>query len=267
MSNLILENWDQLTEEQQQLAIKQIESNPSLKPAEEHPASIFFRDFKWVKIENFIDSNMATLLYQHTKLGAQRLAYLEELYGEAIHTDTILKDHYGDFRDKQAPGDYSKYGDPIFDALLQMSLGNIQEYTGLNLLPNYTYHRLYTTGTELKRHVDRPSCEISMTLCLGYDVSNVDKNRYPNFDWPMFVKDINGNEMPIHMKPGDALIYRGCEIEHWRDPFIGMNHAQAFFHYNIKDGMFNIINDGRPVLGFPASFRDSKIVGKAPGNY
>jgi hypothetical protein len=82
----------------------------------------------------------------------------------------------------------------------------------------------------------------------------------------MFVKDINGNELPIHMKPGDALIYRGCEIEHWREPFIGNNHAQVFLHYNEKNGDYNIINDGRPVLGFPASFRDSSGLGPTEGN-
>ena len=254
MSNLILENWEKLTAEQQEQAIKQIEANPQLKPEEPHPASIFFQNFKWVKIDNFIDKNTSQLLYNHVKLSAQRLLYLEEALGNQIEAG-VIKDHYGEFKDKQAPGDFSKYGDPIFDALLETAIRNVEKYTGLELLPNYTYHRLYTTGTDLKRHIDRPSCEISITLCLGYDISNIDKNKYPNYDWPMFVKDLNGNELPIHMKPGDALIYRGCEIEHWREPFIGLNHAQVFLHYNQKDGKYNIAFDGRPTLGLPASFR------------
>ena len=53
------------------------------------------------------------------------------------------------------------------------------------------------------------------------------------------------------MNPGDMIIYRGCELDQWREPFPGLNHAQVFLHYNEKDGEFNNINDGRPMLGLP----------------
>jgi hypothetical protein len=74
----------------------------------------------------------------------------------------------------------------------------------------------------------------------------------------MFVKEKNGKEIPVHMKPGDMIIYRGCELEHWREPYWGKNHAQVFLHYNEKGGQYDIPNDGRPILGMPASFRDEK---------
>ena len=138
----------------------------------------------------------------------------------------------------------------------------MQTLTGKELVPTYSYHRLYTTGTELKRHSDRPSCEISTTLCLGYDVSNVDASKYPDWDWPMFIKEKNGNEVPVHMKPGDMIIYRGCELEHWREPYWGKNHAQVFLHYNEKGGQYDIPNDGRPILGMPATYRNEKAVEK-----
>ena len=57
------------------------------------------------------------------------------------------------------------------------------------------------------------------------------------------------------MKPGDMIIYRGCEIEHWREPLWGNNHAQAFLHYNEKDGEYDIPYDGRPLLGLGSEFR------------
>jgi hypothetical protein len=149
---------------------------------------------------------------------------------------TFDEDVYGTFTDAQAPGDYSKYGDLVFDTLLARKLPEMEILTGKKLIPTYSYHRLYTQGTELKRHKDRPSCEISTTLCLGYDVSNVDLEKYPDWDWPMFVGPKTGEEgtegMPIHMKPGDMIIYRGCELEHWREPYWGKNHAQVFLHYN-----------------------------------
>ena len=51
------------------------------------------------------------------------------------------------------------------------------------------------------------------------------------------------------------IIYRGCELEHWREPLWGNNHAQVFLHYNEKDGEYDIPFDGRPLLGMGSEFR------------
>lgn len=249
-------NWDTLSEEQKRDAEKQFKENSNIELDVVHPASKFFDEHNFVKIDNFIDTNMANLLYHHVQLEAARLNYFEE---QNIEYD---KEKEGTFSDVQAPGDFSKYGDPIFDTLLSLCKEQVQILTNKNLVPTYSYHRLYTTGTDLKRHRDRVSCEISTTLCLGYDVNNVDKNVYPDWDWPFFVKDKDGKEYPISMKPGDMIIYRGCEIEHWREPFIGNNHAQVFLHYNEKGGAYDIPFDGRPLLGLPATFRSEHAVEK-----
>ena len=251
-----IQNWDELTDEQKKVAEEKFKGDPGLNPTVVHPAAKFFEENRWVKIDNFIDQNMCNLLYHHTQLEAARLNYFDE---RGIDVD---KDIHGEFSDHQAPGDFSKYGDPIMDTLLSLSLAKMEELTGKELVPTYSYHRLYTTGTELKRHSDRPSCEISTTLCLGYDVKNVDANQYPNWDWPMFIKEKNGEETPIHMKPGDMIIYRGCELEHWREPFWGNNHAQVFLHYNEKNGQYNVPYDGRPILGMPGTYRSAESVEK-----
>jgi len=250
----IIKNWDELTDEQKKKAEEQYKGDPGLNPSVVHPAAKFFEEHRWVKIDKFIDRNMANLLYHHTQLEAARLNYYEE------NNISYFKEVDGTFTDSQALGDFSKYGDPIMDTLLSLSLEQMQTLTGKELVPTYSYHRLYTTGTELKRHSDRPSCEISTTICLGYDVSNVDANTYPDWDWPMFVKENSGNEIPVHMKPGDMIIYRGCELEHWREPFWGKNHAQLFLHYNEKNGPYDIPNDGRPILGMPGSLRSKESV-------
>ena len=46
------------------------------------------------------------------------------------------------------------------------------------------------------------------------------------------------------------LIYSGCELEHWREPFEGQLCGQVF-HYNHADGQFAKSNlyDKRPMLG------------------
>ena len=109
------------------------------------------------------------------------------------------------------------------ETLLQYGLQGMRDITGLNLKPTYSYWRLYKTGDVLKRHKDRPSCEVSTTLCLGYNNINLKgkKNNWESYDWPMWVDKTGGfgnKGIPIHMKPGDMIVYRGCEIEHWREP-------------------------------------------------
>ena len=54
-------------------------------------------------------------------------------------------------------------------------------------------------------------------------------------------------------KVGDMLIYSGCELEHWREPFQGNVCSQVFLHYNHANGPFAKTNlfDKRPLLGIP----------------
>jgi hypothetical protein len=244
-----INNWDELSNEDKIKAKEAFKGNPGLNTNVVHPAAKFFEEHRWVKIDKFIDVNMANLLYHHVQLSAERLNWLQN------NNHDNDKEIYGTFEDSQAPGDFSKYGDPIFDALLSLCKSKMEELTAIDLVPTYSYHRLYTIGTELKEHSDRPSCEISTTLCLGYDVSNVDANKYPDWDWPMFIEEKDGTKVPVHMKPGDMIIYRGCELKHWREPFWGNNHAQVFLHYNEKGGKYDIPFDNRPLLGLPANFK------------
>ena len=42
----------------------------------------------------------------------------------------------------------------------------------------------------------------------------------------------------INLKPGDGVIYQGCEVEHWREPYEGDYHAQVFLHYVDANGKY-----------------------------
>jgi hypothetical protein len=165
------------------------------------------------------------------------------------------EDWDGRFGDPQIPNSYNCYGDPLMETLLVNLLPNMTEYTGKKLVPTYSYWRFYQLQDELVRHKDRESCEISTTICLGYDVSNVDQSIYPNYNWPMWVQDINGNEVPVGLNPGDMIVYKGCALDHWREPYKGNNHAQVFLHYNDADNLNNNKFDGRPIIAIPKYFQ------------
>ena len=161
----------------------------------------------------------------------------------------------GNRTDHQIPGAYSKYADWVMETLLQYMRPIMKTKTGMDLVPTYSYTRLYEKGNILHRHKDRPSCEVSTTLHLGGE------------EWPIYL-DPTGADfvidkqtikpgapkgMRVDLKVGDMLIYAGCDLEHWREPFEGKVCSQVFLHYNHANGPFAKTNllDGRPILGVP----------------
>ena len=222
----------------------------------------FYEKNKYVLIKNFISPQQANFIYNYAQIRKARAATMA-----TSKWPDYREDIDGTFRDKQVPGTYSCYADPMMETLLLQGLQGMREITGLNLAPTYSYWRLYKKGDVLKRHKDRPSCEVSTTLCLGYNNSNLkDKKKdWQKYNWPMWVDKTGGfgnKGVPIHMEPGDMIVYRGCEIEHWREPFLGQDHAQVFLHYNNVDGPYgtNCVYDGRHALGLPHVFKDPKKV-------
>jgi hypothetical protein len=59
-------------------------------------------------------------------------------------------------------GDTFFYGDPLMESLMVNKLNLMQKETGLELLPTYAFWRMYTINADLKKHKDRPACEISV---------------------------------------------------------------------------------------------------------
>lgn len=126
-------------------------------------------------------------------------------------------------RDPQCPLSEAVHGAVIFDSLLEQLLPNFELASGKKLYPTYAYARLYAPGEELKIHTDRPACEISATLTLGFEGD----------PWPIYMGDEGGaNASKIMMEVGDAVLYRGCDKHHWREPYKeGKWQAQVFLHY------------------------------------
>lgn len=114
-----------------------------------------------------------------------------------------------------------------FETLLKIQKLKVEELTGIELCPTYSFARLYTTGNELPKHKDRPACEISVTAKLG-DTEN--------YNWPIF---IDGTKIELNV--GDAVIYKGCEVMHWREKHEvpGYYLGQVFLHYVDKNGAYS----------------------------
>lgn len=140
--------------------------------------------------------------------------------------------------DRQAPLTPSIHGDPVMESLLQALLSRIEEASGERLHPTYSYFRVYKRGDVLLRHTDRPACEVSVTLSLGFKPEDQ--------PWPICLER-DGVPLSVPLQPGDALLYKGVETPHWRERFEGEQAAQVFLHYVRRDGPYHEwIYDKRP---------------------
>jgi hypothetical protein len=148
---------------------------------------------------------------------------ISEKHAHELH-DHLNSREDGNLTCVQAEGSPSFYGDELMEKLQLELLPKIEKATQLELYKTYTYARVYKRGDILKIHRDRPACEVSITLDLGGD------------PWDIWVLDRDENPVKVKLNPGDALIYRGCEIWHWRSKFDGDNHAQVFVHFVDKFG-------------------------------
>ena len=211
-----------------------------------------FKKNKYQILRGAISKELADFGYRYLQVSAEADNWMLKNY--VTHAGNPL---VGNFHDSQVPGSYAKYADRFMETLLIKTIDVMQKKTGLKLVPTYSYTRLYRTGNILNRHKDRPSCEISTTLCLGGD------------HWPIYLDPTGADNVidehksiikpgapvgvEVNLKPGDMLIYSGCELEHWRKPFEGKLCGQVFLHYNHADGQFAKSNlyDKRPLLGIP----------------
>ena len=197
-----------------------------------------FKEKKYTVIKKAISFELANFAYNYLLLKREAVSWM--------HKNNYISEFtpgFGTWKDKQIPNTYSIYSDMFMETLMMKVLPVMQQHTEMNLIPCYTYTRIYKKGDILKRHKDRPSCEISTTLHLGGE------------PWPIFLDPTGADNAPtgisINLKVGDMLVYSGCDLEHWREPFKGDNCAQVFLHYNNIDGPFGTKNkfDHRPLLG------------------
>ena len=206
---------------------------------------------KYQVIKNAISYDLANFIFNYFLLKRDAVKYMYE--NNITYDNGML----GTWTDQQIPNTYSHYADHVMETLLMKTLPVMQKETGLELVPTYSYARAYKKGDILKRHKDRPSCEISTTIHLGGDQwsifidptgSNNVIDEYKNIMKPNAPKGVK-----VDLDVGDMLVYSGCELEHWREEFQGNVCVQVFLHYNHINGQFAEKNkfDKRPMLGIP----------------
>jgi|SRR6056300_588540 len=208
-----------------------------------------FKDNKYVLVKKAISTELSTFLYNYFNMKKDVAKILcEEKY--ILPHQTC----FGIWNDPQVPNTYCHYADIAMETLLLKLSDLISKKTEIKLVPTYSFARMYKNNDILHRHKDRESCEISATLHLGGDQWPIYINPDPKqgvFDRGKYFPS-NKDGIKIDLKPGDMLIYAGCDLEHWRNVFKGEKCAQVFLHYNDSEGKFSKnIYDFRKMLGLP----------------
>ncbi|MCE3236935.1 MAG: hypothetical protein K0Q50_3127 [Vampirovibrio sp.] len=166
-----------------------------------------------VLVQGFIPKDVARFLFEYLRF--------------STHAH-LLSGQLGGGDDTQVPGSFgARYGDMVFDVLLKLCRQKMEAITGLDLYPTYTYCRLYKQGNILHRHTDKPQSEFGVSIKLS-DTGD--------YNWPLWVA---GNGYAL--EDGDAVIYRGSELEHWRDVCEGSEEyrmGQVFLFYVHQHGHY-----------------------------
>lgn len=194
-----------------------------------------FKENKYVLVKNAISPEIVNLVSQYALIDEKNDFTLEEGANPQIHNS------------------HSQYSDGLMESLLLELQPFMEKTTGLSLYPTYSYYRVYRPGAILVKHKDRPSCEISTTVTFNYDYKGAD------YKYPIFVEGTECN-----MNPGDLVVYRGCEVEHWREEFTapeGSYHVQVFLHYVDANGPYSDFKfDRRPFIGFDKEKAVDKMI-------
>jgi hypothetical protein len=161
------------------------------------------------KVANFVDPQTITVVSQ----------YLE---------NKIRRGEWTQDSDKRDPTSrFAYYADPLIEVLLQSSQKAVESVIGKELIPTYSYARIYQPGEALRPHLDRPACEVSVTV----NVASVGEIS------PIYTQYNDAPPEKHILNPGDAVIYKGCDVMHWRRPLQeGQLNVQFMLHYVDKNG-------------------------------
>ena len=184
-----------------------------------------------------------------------------DLKYRVIQSDSSLRQKYS------APSQDAANGlvfsdDYLTESILLLYGDKMSKVLELDLVPTYTYARIYEQGNNLNPHRDRPSCEISATCPITISDNRASTIYISKFKFDPFIHldmyqdsgEIKklGDYTRVDLLPGDVLFYEGWERHHWREPLESDYLVQFFMHTVQINGQFkDFVFDKRPYMGFP----------------
>lgn len=146
-----------------------------------------------------------------------------------LHYRKLIRTDGMQFGDPQTSRRYAVHNEAAARAVHYQLTDLISNLAGERVKPSYAYVVSYQEGAELTEHVDREQCEFSVSLLLD----TTPEGRGPS-PWPLFLRSglRNGGIVRVVQRIGDALLYRGRSLPHFRDRLAeGATSTSMLLHY------------------------------------
>lgn len=147
--------------------------------------------------------------------------------------------------DEQTSSLVSCYKDYFAETILDLSTSVVSQNVNKKLFPTYSFLRIYDKGSDLPIHVDRPSCEYTVALCVGalpddkpYEIfvgEADDSSDYKYFNDKRDLVPLKIN-YKFPMFTNNALIFKGMDNLHWREKCSHDHFMTIFLHYVDQEG-------------------------------
>jgi hypothetical protein len=107
-------------------------------------------------------------------------------------------------------------------------VARLSELLGAPVQPSYTWVFRYQPGAALPRHRDRRACRWNVSVCV--DVEAADGS--DSLDWPLCFE----GAAPINLAVGEAVLYSGQALAHWRDELPAETAATMLLLHYVDEG-------------------------------
>jgi len=142
---------------------------------------LFFKKNGYLVLRGVLSKEILELLTIQTKLD-------EKI--KCFQKNKNIEDYF--FHDYDTPYAYTGYSMLCYESLLEILQPFIEQHINIELLPTYSYFRIYYKNAELTRHIDREACEYSVSIC-------IDCQGEP---WDIYIKNYENKEQCIALNKG-----------------------------------------------------------------
>jgi Sulfotransferase family len=148
----------------------------------------------------------------------------------AQYYDALIASGAWAFGDAQVAQRHGWHNEPVARYFHHQLTGFVGRVAGEPVRPSYCYVSAYRGGeASLRPHVDRKQCVFTVSLWIR------DRASAGPEPWPLWFHAPAGI-VSVTQSAADAVLFRGCELPHWRDPPPpGGASTILIFHYVPRD--------------------------------
>lgn len=149
------------------------------------------------------------------------LASIQEYYRALVANGHLV---FGDIQSRR----YNLHNEPLAAWLQQHTAHLVSSVIPRPSRPAYNYLGYYVSGAELPKHKDRRQCEFTLSLTIQSNAGGAES-------WPIHIELADSTVQTIRLDSGDAVIFNGHQLPHYREPLTEGTYGSMFWCYVSND--------------------------------